>query len=190
MLAMGVPEKPVKFLYSHLTQVTFDVFAGWFKSKKRYGGTYISFGSGKGGGASGFHWLITQDTSNKALENHNINKCVIKDPITREMRSNNRIVFADDLPQIAMSNVSPCTPTNNFSKLRNIIQLATKMCIRGVFLHPKIQLSKSVIEQKWCRPRCHDHIQHPTNTNIRTPTTSSNTAVRTSPYARSPPHPR
>ena len=37
MLATGVPEKPVKFLYNHLTQVAFDVLAGCFKSKKRYG---------------------------------------------------------------------------------------------------------------------------------------------------------
>ena len=32
--------------------------------------------------------------------------CVIKDPIIGETRSNNGIVFADDLTQIAMSNVS------------------------------------------------------------------------------------
>ena len=28
LLAMGVPEKTAKFLYNHLTQVTFDVFVG------------------------------------------------------------------------------------------------------------------------------------------------------------------
>ena len=87
----------MKFLYNHLTQVASDVHAGGFNLKERYGGEDSSFGSGKGGGASGFHWLITQDASNKALENHNIKGCVIKDPITGEMKSNNGIVFADDL---------------------------------------------------------------------------------------------
>ena len=36
MLAMGVPERPVRFLYNHLTQVTFDVLVGGFKSKERH----------------------------------------------------------------------------------------------------------------------------------------------------------
>ncbi len=124
MLAMGVPEKPVRFLYNHLTQMTFDVLAGGFRSKERYGGENSSFGSGQGGGASGFHWLITLDASNKALENHNIKGCVITDPITGETKSNNGIVFADDLTQIAMSNVTLRTPADNLSRLTNITQLA------------------------------------------------------------------
>ena len=68
MLAMGgIPEKPVKFVYNHLTRVTFDVLAEGFKSKKRYGGKDSSFGSGQGGGASGFHLIITQDASSDAF---------------------------------------------------------------------------------------------------------------------------
>ena len=108
----------------HVTQVTFDVLTGGFKSKKRYGGKDSSFGSGQGGGASGFHWVITQDASNEALENHNIKGCVIKGPITGETRSNNGIMFADDLTQIAMSNVPLCTPVTNLSTIRNITQFA------------------------------------------------------------------
>ena len=54
MLAMGVPKKRVKFLYHHLTQVTFNVPAGGFKSKERYGGEDSSFGSGQGGGLPDF----------------------------------------------------------------------------------------------------------------------------------------
>ena len=45
MLAMEVSEKPVKFLYNHQTQETFDVLAGGFKSKERYGGEDSSFRS-------------------------------------------------------------------------------------------------------------------------------------------------
>ena len=54
MLVMGVLEKPVKFLYNHLTQVTFDVLAGGIKSKERHGGEDSSFGSGQGGELLGF----------------------------------------------------------------------------------------------------------------------------------------
>ena len=99
--------------------MAFDVLTGGFKSKERHGVEDSSFGSGQGGGATGFHWLITQDASNKALENHNIKGCVIKDPITGKAKSNNVIVFADYLTQIAMSNVSPRTPADNLSKLTN-----------------------------------------------------------------------
>ena len=49
---------------------------------------------------------------------------------------------------------------------------------QGVFLHTKIQLSKYIIEQEWRPPGRHEHIQHPTHTNNRTPTPSSNAAVR------------
>lgn len=82
LLAMRVLKKTVTFLYNHITQVTFDILAGGFKSKERYGGKDNTFGSRQGGGASGFHWNITQDASNKALEKHIIERCVIKDLIT------------------------------------------------------------------------------------------------------------
>ena len=57
---------------------------------------------------------------------------------------NNGIVFADELTQIAMSS----TPATNLTKLRNITQLANNnlQAPGGVLLHPKMQLSKSVIE--------------------------------------------
>ena len=104
--------------------MTVAVLAGGFKLKERYGGEDNSFGSGQRRGASGFHWLITQDASNKVLKSHNIKGCVIKDPITGETKSNNGIVFADDLTQIAMSNVPLCTPVTNLSTIRNITQFA------------------------------------------------------------------
>ena len=58
------------------------------------------------------------------MESHNIKGYVIKDPITGETKLNNGIVFADDLTQIAMSNVSPRAPADNLPKLTNITQLA------------------------------------------------------------------
>ena len=92
--------------------------------------------------------MITQDASNKALENHSIKGSMIKDPITRSTRSKNGIVFADDLTQIAMFNVSLCTPVTKISGLTHITQLANNnLRASGVFLHPKMQLSRSVINK-------------------------------------------
>ena len=55
LIAKGVPENMVRFIYSHLTQTIFQVCAGGFTSKERYGGGDRSFGSGQGGGLeSGF----------------------------------------------------------------------------------------------------------------------------------------
>ena len=84
------------------------------------------------------------------MENHTIKGCVITDPITGETISNNGIVFADDLTQIAMDNATLRTPIENLSRLTNITQLANNnlRASGGLFLYPKMQLSKPSIEPK------------------------------------------
>ena len=105
LLSKGMPNSIFTFLHNHLTKTEFNVIAGGFTFKNRYRGGSTSFGSGQRGGASGFHWNINQDITNKALEVSKTQMCVIHHHITREVQSNNGIVFADDLTKTSMSSI-------------------------------------------------------------------------------------
>ena len=78
-------ENIATFLHNHLTNTEFNVTAGGFTSKNRYKGGSTSFGSEQGGGASGFHWIINQDITNKALEAAETQVCVTCRPTTGEV---------------------------------------------------------------------------------------------------------
>ena len=113
-------------------------------------GGSTSFGSGQGGGASGFHWIISQDITNKALEAAETQVCVICHPITGEVQTNNGIVFADDLTQISMSSVEQRPSIINISTLQKSVPLANN-CFRasgGSFSIPKCSFQNIDIDRK------------------------------------------
>ena len=99
LLSKGMPENTATFLYNHLTKTDFNITAGGFTSKDRYGGGSTSFGSRQGEGASGFHWTINQDIINKALETDETQACVIRHPITGEVQTNNEIILLMTSPK-------------------------------------------------------------------------------------------
>ena len=110
-----------------------------------------SFGSGQGGGASGFHWTINQDIINKVLETDETQACVIRHPITGGVRTNNGIVFADDLTQISISSLEHRSNTTNISTLQKSVQLANN-CLRssgGSFSIQKCSFRHLDIDRKW-----------------------------------------
>ena len=129
-LLKGMLDNIATFLHNHLTKTEFNVTAGGFTSENQYGGGSTSFGSGQIRGASGFHWISSQDIANKALEAAETQMCVIHHPITGELRTNNGIVFADDLTQISMSSVEQCPSIINISTLQKSVQLANN-CLRA-----------------------------------------------------------
>ena len=118
------------FLHIHLKNTEFNVIAGDFTSENRYRGGPTSFGSGQGGEASGFHWNINQDITNKALEASETQTCVICHPITREVQTNNGIVFADDLAKISISSIEQRSNEINISTVQQSVQLANN-CLRA-----------------------------------------------------------
>ena len=124
LLSKGMPENTATFLHNHLTNMEFNVTARGFTSEDRYGRGSTSFGSGQRGGASGFHWTINQDIINKALETDDTQACVICHPITGEVRTNNGIVFADDLAQISMSSFKHRSNATDISTPQKSAQLA------------------------------------------------------------------
>ena len=58
----------------------FNVRAGGVTSATQYGGPGKSFGSGQGGEASGFNWIVNQDVANCVLEDHEIKRAQSKIP--------------------------------------------------------------------------------------------------------------
>ena len=89
LIAKGVPENMVRFIYSHLTQTEFQVCTGGFTFNKRYGGGDRSFGSGQGSGASGSNWVLNQDFINQALEAAESQASIIRHLITHKISVNN-----------------------------------------------------------------------------------------------------
>ena len=130
LIAKGVPEKMVRFMYSHLTQTKFQVCAGGFTSDEQYGGEDQSFGSGQGGGASGANWVLNQDFINRALEAAESQASIIRHPITHEIATNNGIVFADDLNQVSMDTTRKRSDAENLESLRKAAQLNND-CLRA-----------------------------------------------------------
>ena len=102
LIAKGVPENILCFIYSHLTQMVFQVCAGGFTSDERYGGSNRSFGSCQEGGALGSNWVLNQDFVNRAFEAAESQASIIRHPITHKISINNGIVFAHDLNQVSM----------------------------------------------------------------------------------------
>ena len=128
LIAKGVPENMVRFIYSHLTQTEFQVCAGCFTSEERYGGGNQSFDSGQGGGASGSNWVLNQDFINQALEAAESQASIIRCQNTNEISANNGIVFADDLHQVSMDSTRkrPVQRTSNASaSQRNLTMTAS-----------------------------------------------------------------
>ena len=120
----------VRFMYSHLTQNKFQVYAGGFTSDEWYGGGDRSFGSGQGGGALGSKWVLNQDFINRALEAADSRASIIRHPITHEIETNNRIVFADDLNQVSMDSTRTRSDAENLECLRKAAQLNND-CLRA-----------------------------------------------------------
>ena len=148
LLSKGMPENTAKFFHDHLTKTEFNVTAGGFTSKNRYGGGSTSFGGGQSRGASGFHWIVNQDIINKALETDQTQVCVIRHPITGKVRPNNGI--ADDLTQISMSSLEHRSNAIDISILQKYVQLANNclQALRGSFSIPKCSFWHIDIDRK------------------------------------------
>ena len=130
LIAKGVPENMVQFIYSHLTGTEFNVCAGGFTSEERYGGADRSFGSGRGGGASGSNWVLNQNFINRAQEAAESQASIIRYPITHEISANNGLVFADDLNQVSMDSTRKRSDAENLERLRKSAQLNND-CLRA-----------------------------------------------------------
>ena len=123
-LAKGVPPPTAEFIYNHQTQTKYDCTAGGFVSTRTYGGEDTSFGNGQGGGISAESYLISQDITNRALEQCPVQACTIRDPVTGVIKTNNGALFADDLSISAGSNITINSPATNLRNLQHVTQLA------------------------------------------------------------------
>ena len=130
LIAKEVPENIVRFIYSHLTQMVFQVYAGGFTSDKQYGGDDRNFSTGQGGKASGSNWVQNQDFINRALEAAESQASIIRHPITHEIATNNGIVFADDLSQVSMDATRKRSDAENLESLCKAAQLNND-CLRA-----------------------------------------------------------
>ena len=170
LLSKGMPENTATFLHNHLTNMEFNVTARGFTSEDRYGRGSTSFGSGQGEGAFGFHWTINQDIINQALETDETQACAICHPITGEVRTDNGIVFADDITQISMSSLEHHSNATDLSTLQKSVELANN-CLRasgGSFSIPKCSFWHLDIDRKGTLRDVPDsQVHHPANTNIR-----------------------
>ena len=94
------------------------------------GRPHHSFGSGQGGGASGFHWIINQDITNKALEAAETQASFL---ILSQQRYEQIMVLflrMTDLTQISMSSLEQRSNVINISTLQQSVQLANN-CLRA-----------------------------------------------------------
>ena len=138
-LAKGVPAPVAEFIYNHQTQTKYDVTAGGLVSSRTYGGEDSTFGNGQGGGISADCFTVSQDITNRALEQCPVKACTIRDPISGEVKTNNGSLFADDLSISAGSNITNNSPLTNLRNLQHVTQLAND-CHRasgGSFSIPK-----------------------------------------------------
>ena len=103
-LSKGVPPNTAEFVYNHQTQTTYNITAGSFVSVHSYGGTDTSSGNGQGGGISAEVWIASQDVSNCALEKCPIQACIIRNPVSGEIKTINKAGFAYNLSQTSGSN--------------------------------------------------------------------------------------
>jgi len=138
-LSKGVPPHTAELIYNHQTQTTYDVTAGGLVPSRSYGGKDTSFGNGQGGGISAPNWIASQDILNRALEKPPVQACIIRNPVTSEIRTSNGACFADDLSISSGSNITKNSPTTNINKLQHTTQLANDVhrASGGSFSFPK-----------------------------------------------------
>ena len=68
MTAQVVPVNTAEFIYQHLMQTTFDITVGGLISSQLNGRQDKSFDNGQGGVVSMDRWIVSQDITNKALD--------------------------------------------------------------------------------------------------------------------------
>jgi len=105
-------------------QTTFDITVGELISSQLNGRQDKSFDNGQGGVVSIDWWIVSQDITNKALDQCPVKAFTICIPETGEVKMSKRSIFTNDLSQMAGSNTTTNSPSTNIKGLWHITQQA------------------------------------------------------------------